>query len=547
MEKATLTTGKFVAGLVIAILVSSAVSIVVSTQLMAGPQGPQGETGPQGPEGPQGPQGEQGPTGDAGTAGAAGPAGPAGAPGAEGPQGPQGEQGPYTPDYDSGWIDITDKAGEYFTLTHDLDSTDVIVDITGKTTATGGAHQKHLGLTGYTPGFEETYGGTGNDRGLSVVETSDGGFAIAGETYSYGAGGNDFWLVKTDANGNEQWNQTYGGTNMEIGLSVVETGDGGFAISGYTNSFGAGSYDAWLVKTDSAGNEQWNQTYGGIGDDGGFSVVQTDDGGYAISGFTGSYGAGSWDAWLVKSDSSGIAQWNQTYGETDADYGTSVVQTSDGGYAITGYTASYGAGGQDAWLVKTDASGIAQWNQTYGGTDGEVGFSVVETSDGGYAIAAYTLSFGAGSYDAWLIKTDANGNHQWNQTYGGTNTDWGLSVVETGDGGYAIAGYTDSFGAGGYDVWLVKTDVAGNEQWNQTYGGTGSDQGWSVVETGDGGYAVAGFTESYGAGGADVWLVKTDVESGLAWTDSTANTVTLYRGRNDIYWNYVRVRVWKID
>jgi predicted secreted protein len=440
MEKATLTTGKFVAGLVIAILVSSAISIVVSTQLMAGPQG---ETGPQGPEGPEGPQGEQGPTGDAGPAGAAGPAGPAGAPGAEGPQGPQGEQGPYTPDYDSGWVDITDKAGEYFTLTHDLDSTDVIVDITGKTTATGGAHQRHLGLTDYISGFAQTYGGTNNEWGYSLVETSDGGYAIAGETYSYGAGGSDFWLVKTDPAGNAQWNQTYGGTDWDEGFSVVET--------------------------------------------------------------------------------------------------------SDGGYVITGYTNSYGAGNTDVWLIKTDASGTMLWTRTYGGTSGEWGYSVVETSNGGYAITGTTLSYGAGGYDVWLIKTDASGTAQWTRTYGGTDHDYGYSVVETSDGGYVITGYTNSYGAGNTDVWLVKTDSAGTAQWNQTYGGSDYDRGYSVVETSNGGYAITGQTGSFGAGNSDFWLVKTDVESGLAWTDSTANSITLYRGVTDVYWNFVRVRVWKID
>jgi len=330
---------------------------------------------------------------------------------------------------------------------------------------------------------------------------------------------------------------------------VVQTSDGGYAIAGITSSFGAGNWDVWLIKTDPAGNQQWTQTYGGVGGDYGWSLVETIDGGYAIGGYTASYGAGGNDVWLVKTDASGIMQWNQTYGGANNDQGYSVVQTSDGGYVVTGYTYSYGAGLADVWLVKTDSAGTAQWNQTYGGTSREWGYSVVETSNGGYAIAGGTNSYGAGSYDVWLIKTNASGSMQWSQTYGGTGWDEGYSVIQTSNGGYAIAGYTASYGAGSYDVWLIKTDSAGNLQWTQTYGGAGYDMGRSLLQTGDGGYVIAGYTESHGAGGADVWLVKTDVdsESGLAWTDSTANTVTLYRGGNDIYWNYVRVRVWITD
>jgi hypothetical protein len=537
------TTGKFIAGIVIAILVSSAISIGVSTMLMGGPQGPEG---PQGETGSQGPQGEQGETGATGATGEAGPAGPAGAIGPEGPQGPQGEQGPYAPDYDSGWVDITDKNGEYFTLTHNLASTDVIVDITGKTTADGGAHQRHLGLTGFIPGFEETYGGTNKDYAQSAIATSDGGYAIAGYTASFGAGGGDFWLVKTDSAGNEQWNRTYGGIGVDVGHSVVQTSDGGYAIAGETYYGYPDSVDFWLVKTDSAGNEQWNQTYGGTTDDYGWCVVQTSDGGYAIAGFTQSYGAGGNDFWLVKTDAAGNSQWNQTYGGTNTDQGYSVVETVDGGYAIAGLTDSFGAGSLDFWLVKTDSAGVAQWNQTYGGTTGDFGTSVVQTSDGGYAIAGRTNSYGVGN-DFWLVKTDAAGNSQWNQTYGGTNYEEVHSVVQTSDGGYAIAGHTTSYGAGDYDVWLVKTDASGTVQWTQAYGGTGTDYWGIVVETSDGGYAIAGITWSYGAGNEDFWLVNTGVGSGLAWTDSTADSITLHRGATDVYWKYVRVRIWKVE
>jgi hypothetical protein len=308
--------------------------------------------------------------------------------------------------------------------------------------------------------WTHTYGGANYDVGESVVETSDGGYAIAGYTASYGTGSDDVWLVKTDANGSAQWNQTYGGINFDDGYSLVETSDGGYAIAGCTSSFGAGDWDFWLVKTNASGNMEWNQTYGGINSDWGCSVVEVSDGGYAIAGSTNSYGAGNNDFWLVKTDSSGVAQWNQTYGGTHIDSGCSMVEVSDGGYAIAGSTNSYGAGGSDVWLIKTNSSGVAQWNQTYGGGDDDYGYSVVETSDGGYAIAG-SLSYGAGAYDVWLVKTNTAGVAQWNQTYDGASGDCGYSVVETIDGGYAIAGSTISFGAGSVDVWLVKTDELG--------------------------------------------------------------------------------------
>jgi len=252
----------------------------------------------------------------------------------------------------------------------------------------------------------------------------------------------------------------------------------------------------------------------------------------------------------VKTDPNGNMEWNQTYGGTNQDSGFSVVQTGDGGYAIAGSTYSFGAGSADVWLVKTDPNGNMEWNQTYGGTGGDYGRSVVETGDGGYAIAGRTGFYGF--EDVYLVKTDADGNMEWNQTYGGTKADVPESVVQTGDGGYAITGYTTSFGAGFEDVWLVKTDADGNMEWNQTYGGTFPDYGRSVVETGDGGYAIAGQTYSFGAGDWDVWLVKTDPfglvepKTGLWITSVDADTLTLYRGTADFCWNYVRVIIWVV-
>jgi len=306
------------------------------------------------------------------------------------------------------------------------------------------------------------------------------------------------WLVKTDELGNLEWNRTYEGADRFS--SLVEVSDGGFVLAGDTRSYGAESADFWLVKTDESGNIEWNQTYGGADFDRAYSLVKTSDGGYALTGKTLSFGAGEYDVWLVKTDGSGNMEWSRTYGGAGNDYAFSLVETSDGGFAF--------AGGNR--LVKTDGSGNMEWNQTYGGTGNDAIRSLVETSDGGFALAGYTRSFGAGNYDFWLVKTDGSGNIMWNKTYGGVGYDRAYSLVETSDGGFALAGETRSYGAGNYDVWLVKTDESGNKEWNRNYGGEVNDRAYSLVEVSGGGFALVGETDSFGAGDYDFWFVRTN-------------------------------------
>ncbi len=372
-----------------------------------------------------------------------------------------------------------------------------------------------LGLFGIDPAqptdilWTKTFGGTNFDEGRLVQQTLDGGYIIVGYTESYGAGGQDAWLVKTDANGDTIWTKTYGGTQNEMARSVQQTSDGGYIITGKTNSYGAGNYDFWLVKTDANGDTVWTKTYGGPDYDYGFSVQQTSDGGYIVTGWTWSYGAGEYDIWLIKTDANGDTTWTRTFGGIYWDWAYSVQQTSDGGYIITGYTESYGAGGEDVWLIKTNANGDTLWTKTFGGPDDDRAFFGKQTSDGGYIITGRTYSYGAGNYDLWLIKTNANGDTLWTKTFGGTGSDAGFSVQETIDGGYIIVGQTYSYGAGGGDFWLVKTDANGNTMWTKTFGGTNEDRGYSVQQTSDGGYIITGYTWSYGAGAADLWLIKT--------------------------------------
>ena len=358
-----------------------------------------------------------------------------------------------------------------------------------------------------------------DDVGYCVKQTNDGGYIIVGETRDDTPGHkSDVWLIKTDSNGVEEWNQTFGTTYAgwshpwnDAGYSVEQTTpDGGYIIVGEKYSGVTDSSDVWLIKTTSNGNEEWNKTYGGIEDDYGSCVAQTTDGGYIITGMTASYGAGDYDVWLIKTDSNGDHDWDETYGGIYGEVGYCVEQTTpDGGYIIVGYTNSFDSGYYDVWLIKTDTWGIQDWNKTYGGAVDDEGRCVEQTSDGGYIITGYTNKTTYYTGDVWLIKTDQNGEHVWNQTFGGESDDEGYCVRETTDQGYIIGGFTTSYDDGDYDVWLIKTDEYGNKVWDYTYGGTNLDKGYWVEQTIDGGYIITGYTESYGYYDTrDVWLIK---------------------------------------
>jgi hypothetical protein len=361
--------------------------------------------------------------------------------------------------------------------------------------------------------FAKTYGGTTYyNKVFSVQQTSDGGYIVAGRINFTDMGGVDIILLKTDANGNIIWAKTYGGTDYDRAESVQQTSDGGYIVAGWTESFGAGNSDIFLVKTDESGNLQWAKTYGGTYWDYAYSVQQTSDGGYIVAGGTYSFGAGSYDIFLIKTDANGNIIWAKTYGGGGGDWASSVQQTSEGGYIVAGYTNSFGGPFYDIFLIKTDASGNIIWAKTYGGTYWDYAYSVQQTSDGGYIVAGWTRSFSADSIDILLIKTDANGNIIWAKTYGGTYEDYAYSVQQTSDGGYIVAGYTNSFGAGNDDIFLIKTDANGNIIWAKTYGGTYWDRTFSVQQTSDGGYIAAGRTSSFIG---DILLIKTDANGNI--------------------------------
>jgi hypothetical protein len=357
--------------------------------------------------------------------------------------------------------------------------------------------------------WERTFGGSGDDHAYSVQQTSDGGYIIAGLTPSFGAGEYDVYLIKTGPDGNMQWQKTFGGTEIDRGESVQQTSDGGYIIAGVTYSFGAGSGDVYLIKTDSDGNMQWQKTFGGGNGDVGESVQQTCDGGYIIAGWTLSFGAGERDVYLIKTDPAGNIQWEKTFGGNQNEWGYSVQQIPEGGYIIVGRTYSYGEHVSNVYLINTDSDGNSRWQRTFGiSSSHDSGNSVQWTCDGGYIIAGWTWPFTAGKSDVYLIKTDSAGFSQWQKIYAGSWHESALSIQQTSDGGYIMAGYIHYLEAGKDDVYLIKTDSAGNMQWEKTLGEAKEDVSFSVQQTSDGGYVIAGYTKSFGAVGDDVYLIK---------------------------------------
>ena len=366
--------------------------------------------------------------------------------------------------------------------------------------------------------FQKTFGGTGTDGGRSLQQTTDGGFIIAGFTNSFGAGVSDVYLIKANENGDTLWTKSYGGIANDQGYSVQQTSDGGYIITGIVYSFGAGGWDVYLIKTNTTGDIVWNKTFGGPDFDCGRSVDQTSDEGYIITGYTKSFGAGNNDVYLIRTDSLGDTLWTKTFGGALNDYGYSVQQTNDLGYIVAGKTYSFGAGSSDVYLIKTDANGNTIWTKSFGGTLPDAGNSVQQTSDGGYIITGETFSFGAGSYDVYLIKTNINGDLLWSKTYGESDgIDIGDFVRQTTDGGYIITGQTTSFGATTAEVLLLKVDSTGNTVWSpeplKIFGSaSNNDYGVSVQQTSDGGYIITGQTQSFGAGGSDVYLIKINAD-----------------------------------
>lgn len=363
------------------------------------------------------------------------------------------------------------------------------------------------------------YGGSETEKAYCVQQTDDGSYIIAGYTNSFGTGNRDYYLIKIDTDGDTLWTRTYGGPDDEWGRSVQQTEDGGFIIGGYVGNNLEENYDFFLVKTDSNGDTLWTRTYGGSDLDKAYSVQQTNDGGYIIGGRTGIYTNPGylWDAYLVKTDADGDTIWTRTFGESDGwDWIESVCQTDDGGYVAVGVSDYVHNETANVFLIKLDADGDSVWAHTYGGEDMDYGYSVEQTADGGFIIGGQTGSFGpAYYYSGYLVKTDAEGNELWSRTYAYQES-WKnkiRSVRQTSDEGYIIAAHlVDYFGIySECDAYFFKTDNIGNIIWETVFADSFHQITMeSICQNDDGSYISCGTYIGcpQGPGGFDIFLVK---------------------------------------
>jgi|GEM_PF-1128320 len=358
----------------------------------------------------------------------------------------------------------------------------------------------------------------GSGPARSVQQTTDKGYIIAGTTSAFGAGGSDIYLIKIDSNGTLQWSKTFGGSSDDFAESVQQTTDGGYIIAGSTTSFGAGTWDVYIIKTDSSGTAQWSKTFGDPESNFGYSAQQTTDGGYII-GETAYSGTGSFC--LIKTDSSGNASAGHGWSKTVTSgwpvvEGDLVQQTTDGGYIMIGRTtdAIWDSNSSYTYLIKTDSSGNELW--WYSSAGGRCAYSGQQTTDGGYIIAGQEAPNGTlyPGGDVYVAKIDSSRMTQWEKTFGGSGNDIAYSVKQTVDGGYIMAGATT---AGSSGLYLIKINSSGTLQWSKTFGGSG-DYAYSVQQTTDKGYIIAGHTDSFGAPWPNgyVYLIKTDSNGNCA-------------------------------
>jgi hypothetical protein len=361
-------------------------------------------------------------------------------------------------------------------------------------------------------------GGNEKDYANAIRQTSDGGYIVGGYTESFGAGDPDFWIVKLERNGDVRWQKTYGDSEWDICNDITETSDGGYSAVGTTQSTGGGEFDIWILNLDRNGNVIWQKSYGGDSYDYAFSIDQTADGGFIIGGYTSSFGVGKIDMWILKLDEGGTISWQKTFGGSEDDFISSVRETSDEGYIVTGYTESFGAGDRDIWVVKLENNGDITWQKTYGRTDYEdCNSSIQQTSDGGYILTGYTWLNASAEGHIWIAKLTSGGSILWENSYEGNDVDYPYAIQQTCDSdgnssGYILASHTLNNGPAvttPCDISLLKIDEDGSIEWQTTYRGGVWDNPSSLQHITDGGFIIAGYTAG------DVLILKIDENGGI--------------------------------
>lgn len=399
--------------------------------------------------------------------------------------------------------------------------------------------------------WDRSFGGTHGDWFNGVIETAAGELVFTGFSMSsdgdatINQGLRDLWVVKSNGLGQIVWQHSYGGSNYDEGSAISATADGGYIVAGITQSsdghvlLNQGEEDVWVLKLDPEGDIQWQFTFGGPGNDGARSVIQTSDGGYLVAGYSSSIGGdvttnqGGSDQWVIKLNSSGGIQWERSLGSIASDDTFDIIEVIDGGFVLVGNAHSGGDvsatnGGGDVWVVKLNLEGDILWEYSYGGTIQDSGKAIVQAADGGFMVIGSSqssngfVSVNYGINDVWLIKLDEDGIFQWDASYGGSVSDIGTSIIASLDGGYVISGYTFSTNGhitnnnGENDYWIIKVDGSGELLWQRTMGGAAIDNAHDLVETSDGGYVVVGLSSSddgdisssHGGVSTDAWVVK---------------------------------------
>ena len=417
--------------------------------------------------------------------------------------------------------------------------------------------------------WQKSLGGSYVDIAFSIKQTSDGEYIISGKSISNDGdvsgnhGGEDYWIVKMSESGTITWQKSLGGSNGEKASSIHQTIDGGFIVSGqsYSNDGDVtgnhGDADYWIVKLNTEGEIQWQKSLGGSDYDSAYSIEQTTDGGYIISGssysndgdVTGNHG--NIDFWIAKLNNTGTLQWQKSLGGSSFETALSIQQTNEGGYIIAGTSNSNDGdvsgnhGDYDFWIVKLNTVGSLQWEKSLGGSNSDRASSIQQVSDGGYIVAGESkssdgdVSENKGDADYWIVKLNTTGTIQWEKSLGGSEKDVATSIQQTIDGGYVVTGLSSSNNGdisgnhGDSDYWLVKLDVGGNIQWEKSLGGSDFEIAYSVQQTNNGGYIVAGstsstdgdVTENHGHG--DYWIVKLSPDLGINDNEFN-NTAFLY-------------------
>ena len=419
--------------------------------------------------------------------------------------------------------------------------------------------------------WQKTLGGSNDDRGNNIIQTTDGGYIATGYTESSDGnitdnqGLHDIWVIKLNSVGFIQWQKTFGGTDNEQGNEILQTIEGGYILTGWTASNNGnistnyGGTDFWVIKLDPSGNLEWEKNFGGTSGDFGVSIKQTYEGGFIIGGVTYSNDIDlsgdtrfTPDFWVVKLNSTGNIEWHKTLGGSSFDYIDDIEQSIDGGYIIGGRVLSddgnitNNQGGYDSWIIKLNSVGEIQWQKTFGGTGNDYLFDIQKTIDGGFITIGSTtsndgdVSINKGNGDCWVVKFNETGIIQWEKTFGGTGNDEANMIKQTNDGNYIFIGYTNSldgdiiFSNGGYDFWIVKIDEIGNILWQKTLGGADEDFGNSIQQTSDGGFITIGYTNSTSKditgnnGLNDFWIVKLEEEEALSINKVEKDIIQIY-------------------